>query len=434
MILSILLSCQNNEIIELPKAEQLPEVPTEIEDRDIILVLLRGLRADMSTNTAATDVFIQALGQKPQTHYTSAYTQSTSDFVSMSTILTGMYPSAIPMCGLIRAGSSHISLADQPWCARIPKDRYTLPTVLSIYGYRTHLITLDTYWHSLVTEGFQTHDAIQNKDLRTVTALAENWWQAASDRPRFLTLVTDSRLIKDSVRTDETQSHEVYLDNARKIGQSLKSLFSLVSNDRPVSIYFTSLNGVNLMERDGFDDEPVPDGESDVLLERTLHVPLLVYKDGTSGEDNREDRIVENLDIFPSIVEEIKGKSPANIQGEPLTNTAADPVAYAEFGDMFALRRQEHLLVFRGFMHDHTSLDPDLTTRLKDYRPPLFTLSKVEVDPLQKQNLRDSEYSKFQQLYKEMKDFREGPAAPPVSTFTPKQLWDLRMTPAQGYW
>ena len=172
-----------NEIIELPKTEQLPEVPTEIEDRDIILVLLRGLRADMSTKTTATDVFIQALGQK-QTHCTSAYTQSTSDFVSMSTILTGMYPSAIPMCGLIRAGSSHISLADQPWCARIQKDRIPFQRC-SIYGYRTHLITLDTYWHSLVTEGFQTHDAIQNKDLRTVTALAEKLWQAASDRPRF---------------------------------------------------------------------------------------------------------------------------------------------------------------------------------------------------------------------------------------------------------
>ena len=105
-------------------------------------------------------------------------------------------------------------------------------------------------------------------------------------------------------------------------------------------------------------------------------------------------------------------------------------MAYAEFGDMFALKRQNTCL-YLGFMHDHTSLDPDLTTRLNDYRPPLFTLSKVEVD-LTKQDLRDSEYSKFQQLYKEMKDFREGPAAPPVSTFTPKIR--SSMTPAQGYW
>ena len=431
MIFGLLLSCQTDTQLDLPPAEKLPEVPAEIQATDVVLILLRGLRADMDSDSAATQTFIDSLGKPPSTHYTSAYTQSTSDFVSTSTILTGMYPSAIPMCGLIRAGSSHIPLSDQPWCAKIPEDRYTLPTVLSIYGYRTHLITLNAYWHSLINAGFQSDQNIQDSTLSTAVSSAQEWWKAAADRPRFLTLVTDGRLIEDSVQSDQKQTRERYLQNAAELGQSLKPLLELSTSDRPLSIYIASLNGVSLLESTGFDDEPVPDGESDVLLERTLHVPLLVYSNTAPQQD---DTIVENLDIFPSIISAIGGQPPANIQGQPFERASEDPHAYAEFGDMFALRRSEHLLVFRGFLHDHTSLDPDLTTRLKDYRAPLFTLSKVKDDPYQAQNLRDAEFGTFQQFYKELKNIREGRAAPPVSTFSPKQLWDLRMTPAQGYW
>lgn len=428
-IILFFLGC-SSQSVTLLEADQLPQVATEIQQKDVILVLIRGLRADLNTEFQPTTAFIDAIDTVPSHHYLSAYTQSTSDFVSTSSILTSMYPSAVPMCGIIRAGSDQISLDDQPWCSRIPEDRYTLATVLSIYGYRTHLLSLDTHWHTLVTAGFQTDQALKKKSLEDMIANAQSWWAAAADRPRFLMLILDDRLMQHQVYDNKAEARAHYLEKTKSLGSELRSLFSLTS-DRPQSIYMTSLNGINLMEIDGFNDEPVPDGESDVLTERTLHVPLMIF-DGS--DPSTEDTVVENSDIFPSIIDSIGGKSPANIQGQPLRKAETNPFSYSEFGDMFALRRGEHLLVFRGFLHDHTSLDPDLSTRLSNYQPDFFTLSNVKNDPYQANNLQSSNQKIFENLYTEMKSIRADVAAPPVNQFTPKQLWDLRMTPAQGYW
>ena len=147
---------------------------------------------------------------------------------------------------------------------------------------------------------------------------------------------------------------------------------------------------------------------------------------------------VELLDLFPTLASLAGATRPARLQGDDLFAEAPDdnPISYAEFGDMLALREGDHLLTFRCYLHNGTSLDPELTHRFEnaDLTGEFFSLHNIQADPMQQKNLQGQELSKLQSMRNDLLAQRKGPGAPPPEALGDEQLKALRLTPALGYW
>ncbi len=80
--------------------------PTPQEDvqPDIVLVLTSGLREDTDDHRA-TSLLLETTGVQPGLRFTAAYSQTVQPYISLGSMLTGRYPSAIPLCGVSRTPS-----------------------------------------------------------------------------------------------------------------------------------------------------------------------------------------------------------------------------------------------------------------------------------------------------------------------------------------
>ncbi len=456
---------------------------------DIVVVLLEDLRADVLPPAAARALLEEAGIEG--TSLPSAYAQSVHEFLSLGSLLTGRYVSAIPLCS--RPGSSERGrpVRSLPWCVRPPPSSPTLGEVPQLYGYRAALFTADLPDAALLVHGWRHEDLpADGRDEppeeavdRTWEGLATRaaaWWNEDPGRPRLLVLeaplmvpALEERWVQVYFDRDlpaEEKARRIaadpdrygrlapdmpwpfrdaaflearrreYLAAARHAGRGIRSALESLPTDRPRGLVLTSLHGMSLGETTGSGTpEQTIAGRWRVLLDRTLHVPLVV--DPPAGHEVRvTDEPVELVDLFPTIAAWAGARPPADLPGRDLATAEPDPepTAYAEFADMLALRKGRWFLVFRHQDHTATSLDPKLTWHLRnslagEYRDS-FHLHDLVADPAQAHDLFRPEDPVFLELRQDLLALRTGPAAPPSGALDPERVQALRDAGALEYW
>ena len=203
----------------------------------------------------------------------------------------------------------------------------------------------------------------------------------------------------------------------------------------------SSLHGLSLLEPQGFNDEPVDTWDHNTLLDRTLRVPLLLAGPGIPAEGATQEQIVELADLFPTFATLAGATPPAELHGEDLLaiTSPGDPRAwaYAELGDMLTVRQADLMLVFRTFLHDRPSLDPELDKLLRESHPsqvPFYTMHDVVADPGQHVDLCRSQPRELDRMRALMQAIRNGPGAVAPDSMDAQKVWDLRMSRTQSYW
>lgn len=455
----LLLGCQ--EPVTAPVAPATTVGEAKAEAPDLVLLLVTGLRAGGDGAEAA---FWSGMGRTPRLRFANAYAQASAPFTSLGSLLTGRYVGSIPMCGRLLAGERAPTEAQQAWCARIPEDRHTLPEVLGVYGYHSALVTAGVPGAKALATGFQKHSTAESWD--GAVSAAVDWWTESPRAPRLLVVVLGDGgkqiLGRDElprfperklqwlepvsadiaqIAVDPDTALGAYKAGAAQAGRHLGSVLAAVTSDsaRPTWTIAGSTSGVSLTERSGFHSSPVPLLTDNLLLERTIHVPLGIFGPGSESVAEVVAPIVELVDVFPTMAAWAGAVVPAGAIGTDLTaEPRADGLAYGEFGDMLSVREGEHLLVFRCTLHNATSLDPGITTRLVDDRAAVpsqfYSLHDVVQDPLQRTDVRASEPEVFDAMRRQLIALRTGPAAIPDGAISPERLWALRMAPSDGYW
>jgi arylsulfatase A-like enzyme len=457
------------------------EEATSAVQPDLILFLVDGLRDGAGPLGRAADALRAELDDEGRHRFTAAYTQSIEPYVALGSLLSGRYPSAIPLCG--RPHYTGRESAD-PWCLPLPEPVHTLPEVLGYYGYETAFFSTVAPDHPSLIRGFGTKGVpdpgAANTELTVLHQSAQVWWEAHAGAPRLL--VVQAPLDLGSLRPlildidhgafatawgqeranplpntdpdrykqpyggdapDWSRVDQAYDALAAEAGAGIQSLLSSLSDlgtevERPRWVVTTSLRGVSLGELSGTEHaEQLVPAEASLLLERTVHVPLDVYHEG--GSEDTVDYPVELVDIAPTFYALGQAVLPVEGAGQDLLGPApASPRAYAEYGDMLLLRRGTDLVNFRAERHGTSSLSPTLTLALVDpqhtERPGTFRLSRVSTDPNQEHDLSRSNEASVKMFQAELVEIRQGVGAPPPDALTPervKQLQDLR---ANGYW
>ncbi len=426
------------------------------ERPDIVLVAFSGLRAGHGSLGEAQRALMEAVGVEPVMSAISAYAQSISPHVSLGSLLTGMYPSAIPLCGPF-AGVEN-DLAERPWCFYLPPTRSTIAEVLSVYGYSTLLLGSSPHLLLSLDEGFQDHFwADAHEPWASVITEFQRWWRANDTTPRFVLLQpgidtfdpTTSETGEDPVSGSDTQALERrYVRMATVAGRNLSQVLDILrdgSSHRPWWLWITSTNGISLAETSGPSDadrqqilRQLGSVGSSIVLERTIHVPLQAWTSCSVKTRHQVARPVQLVDVFPSIAAIAGAMPPADLQGSDLLSNPVsdDSLAFSEFGDMLALRQGNLLLTFRCYLHDRTSLDPEVTDRLvhESVEAENYALHDVVADPFQHGNLLNQEWSRALSMREQLIDFRRGPGALPAESLVQPRLDQLRLTPSQGYW
>ena len=430
-----------------------PLVEASVAAPDIVLALVSGVRSDGQAGQA----FLDATDVKGL-RFSTTYSQSPSTFASLGSILTGRYVAAIPMCGLLLEGDRSHRDDQQAWCAEIPAAQNTLAEVLGIYGYRTGFFTADLTGAARLSHGFQTQS--HHSAWSDATEAASAWWKQSDTQPRLMVVVLsdgegdvlqsdalprfperkyqwleplDPRIGKVSLSEEAVGT--AYVQAARRAGTSLGGLLGGLGDVRPRWSVVGSTNGMSLTERGGFFDAQVPLLQNNILVDRSIRVPMMLSGPGLQA--GQSDAIVQWVDVFPTLAAVAGVVAPAGQPGVDLRTTVGGP-AYAEFGDMLSLRMDDDLLVFRCTQHNATSIDPGLTRVLTDPQQAspgqFYSLYNVRQDPMQNQNVQGSSATKFERLHNGMIQLRTGVAAVPSEAITPERLWSLRMAPSDGYW
>jgi hypothetical protein len=221
------------------------------------------------------------------------------------------------------------------------------------------------------------------------------------------------------------------------LGRALKVVQS--ESRRDSWSFVGSLGGVNLTSRSGFSGSPVPLLTDNLLLDRTVHVPLALFGSRTLDVSAQAAGLVELVDLFPTLMSMAGAVAPAGLAGSDLRKASPEEaVAYAEFGDMLFLRQGRRAITFRCTLHNATSLDPGITSRLLDDQAALgtelYALHDVVTDPMQRHELRGEQPAVFNAMRKRLISLRTGAAAIPKGEVSPERLWQLRMAPSDGYW
>ncbi|MES2644953.1 MAG: hypothetical protein V4850_36035 [Myxococcota bacterium] len=477
---------------EAPSVSPVPVAVANASAPDLVLLLPSGLRADPPGAPGPEAQFIEALGigalGEPTQRFTAAYAQSAATYVSLGSIFTGRYPTSIPLCGLFTDGVSAVetrtvqgnALANRLWCADIPASVPTLPEVLALYGYRTAYAVAGVPGAAGLARGFAEvetvpFDADTGTDWPALARWAGAWWSANADAPRLLVVTTaDLQLVDrpavldrmgirlmlgetvplpDPARSDADPAEvaRIYGDVAHAAGAGLATVVDALEStpgreapnreSRARWVFAAATNGVSLIETSGFFQMAVPVASTSYMLDRTARVPLLVYAPpGGAGRGGESRRIVELLDLVPTLTNLAGAVAPARLPGVDLfagpVSGTGDEYAYAEFGDTLLYRKGDHEVLFRAYLHHGTVLDPQLDERLRDgTNHKYFTVHDVQRDPWQRDNLVFSRSDLFQALRTGLTRVRTGPAAPPPGTWDdPQRLWEIRMARSHGYW
>jgi arylsulfatase A-like enzyme len=237
---------------------------------------------------------------------------------------------------------------------------------------------------------------------------------------------------------------QAYTAASARLGAQLRDTLRGLGADtgpRDRLVVVSSLHGLSLLEPEGFNDEAVDPFDHNVLLDRTTHVPM-VFTGSAAPEGFAElHQVVELADLLPTIAPLAGATPPAGLHGEDLlaVEGSGDPQAwaYAELGDMLMVRRGDHMLLFRTFLHDRSSLDPELDALLAESTPgqePFWTFHDVLLDPGQQRDLVPHRPPELSQLRGLMLAVRQGPGAVPPEFLDPEKVWELRMTRIQSYW
>ena len=391
---------------------------------DIVLILVSRLRAD----AGAEQALMEGLDRRPSHRFQAAYAQSPDDLPSVGSILTGRYPSAVPICGLKPADS------EQPWCAQLPASRHTLPDVLSLYGYQTALFSdrspligpriRDRFAHA-------SEIPLHGDPLATLQAQASRWW-AQAPSPRLLTIFTSALDLRLAPETDDLPA--LYRQEARALGEGLGGL--LAELDGSPWVVLAGSRGINLGEPGGYEGESQVPLSPPVILDRYVHVPLMIFDPTHQGRPRGIDTPVELIDIFPTLATLSGATPPAGLPGDDLLGALQEGTTYSELGDMLAVRQGGTMLTLRTYQHHGCALDPALTDALADLplAGPHFLLHDVRRDPMQTDDLLTQRLQQAQSLREVMISLRSGAAAPAPEAITPARIWEYRMSASQGYW
>lgn len=456
-------------------APQPPNAPASADALpDLVLIALDGVRADVRPAEDQTAILLKAFPEAPLVQFDSAFATSASASTSFGSMLTGRYPAAIPLCR-VREGAA-VSGVARPWCSLLPDTRASLPDIVAAYGYDTAFFSTEDVGFDTFANRFQTAarvDLPAGKDLPVLAGAAGEWWAAHADHPRLLVIhlntlanavdishlrATDMPPISpESARASLVASgSEGPAPDMVAFGAKMREHYSAALHEmvaplaeavrrltpaagRPTWTILTSLFGANLGETTGFKSWRIGIDNRQYLLERTLHVPLVVW--GPKQETSDSHGLVELTDIVPTLLSRVGAVFPAGAHGRDLLSAAADttPWAYAEFGDMLSVRQDALRLTLRTYVHDSSSLDPTLTESAKALTLDRnWTVHDVVSDPLQAHNLAignaEPHRDAVTTLHRTMLTVREGPGAPPPDQITPEKLWALRMSAGQGYW
>ena len=416
-----------------------PEAPPPVarvagsaEQPDIVILVASGLRADTS-EPGAEAVFYEALGHEPSTRFSAAYAQSCTPHTSFGSMLTGRYPSSIPLCAMV-SGSSLTPAAQQPWCSTLPPGTTGMAEVAKAYGYSTGAYVAD------VTKGYSS-------DWEVLEETAAAWWSEHSGPRLYLVMVSDLHMLQyrpsvalrpepdkaERERIDLAAVAEDYRRVTRSVGEGLSRVLDVLpSDDRWV--FVTSTNGLSLGERTGVKSDHLGAVTHGIIVDRTVRVPLAILEPAPGRGE--VDDVVELIDLVPTIAELVGGVAPAGLTGRSLLASGPDPApyAYAEFGDMLSLREGSDFLALRWFLHNASSLDLRLTDGLLEATigSDAFTLHDVERDPLQEEDLVMEQPERAEELRALMVEVRTGPGAPPETDRS--RIEPLQLQSADGYW
>lgn len=416
--------------------------PTRDIPPDLVLVLIGGLRADLTAEEHAAADFYEPLSDLPAVRFHNAYAPTPSPLLSLVSTLSGRYPTQIPFCGVRRDPAV---MDELPWCAALPEREATAPSILKLYGYSTALLTDGILGAELLSGEFdlahhqgQPH-ANDPTDWTALAATAQRWWLDNDTQPRLLVIAVGDLLLEhktDSALqglTSPQETHGHYARLAKQSGASLRALLAGLSGTRPRWGFIAGANGISLSETTGFNHaNPVPPFSNGVLLERTLHVPLMMIGD----ESRVESALVGLTDVAPTLLSLAGAALPAGIPGQDLRTPRRDPWAYSQFGDMRSLRVGDHLLTFRGYIHGSAALDPAVAQALQHAlgNSNQHRLHDVVRDPYQRIDLSLTAPERLSTLHKKLVLIETTHAAPPEAIQSPEALEVLRARPELGYW
>jgi hypothetical protein len=416
-----------------------------------VLVLVDGLRADPPGEAAAEAALVEAASLDDPVRFERAYAQSPSARLGLRSLLSGRYPAAIPVCLPAEGGEAGDGLE----CVEVPDSRPMLQEVLSAYGYHTALFELDVAsWTDLPprlalepavgpTRGFgATGQVTLDEWAGGASPGIQSWWAQHADSPRFLLVrgalgsvelaeacdaFQQGHPLGASAATPEENAgvEGAYRQAAVRAGAFVASLErDLTAGAGGRWLLLGSLYGMNLTRLEGTQANQLGCPTHRHLLERNLHVPLWVEG---AGDSPRADGVVQLIDVVPTLVAAAGAVPPAGLPGRGLfTASDEDDAAYAEFGDMLALRQGARMVTVRCFQHGTTALDPGLTDLVEHDLAGLraggegqapqgrceLRLHDVERDYFQVHDLAESDGAALLAGFERLVALRRGPAAP----------------------
>lgn len=495
-VLALLVACAPSTTPAPQEAAPAPAV--EVADQpDLLLVLVGGLRSPLPEGPGASAALLEAAAaREPRLSYSSMYAQSVVPWLSLGSALTGRYVASLPLCTKPKRLDGPL-----PFCTELPRWAPTMGEVLGLYGYRTGLVVVDQPELAALGRGFDLVHAPRDADpsqgwtgWTSGVAAARSFWTDPDPRPKLLVVVgllndtgfqhkewsrhdadPPSAAEQDAlfVRHPDLQGRlppgrsfplarpevvetgrRFYVAGARWVGEQLAPLLGEVGDED--WLFVGGLHGVSLGETHGsHSPEQLVVGTSQVLLDRTLRTPLWVWGPVPEGLPASVEAPVEVLDLLPTVAGLAGAVPPAQLPGRDLLHSAADPdphrAVYAEYGDMLALRKGRHLVVFRPQQHGITSASPEITEMLEGALPTgaspvpgggrsedlddFWRLHEVGRDPAQADALPlGAEAGPFPPAARALWQHRTGPAAPPVARLSAEELQTLRQKGALHYW
>jgi hypothetical protein len=381
------MGCGPDLTVEAPDPVASPgtAVPSEPLQPDLVVVLVSGLRADPPGEPGAEAAFLEPFADEITVLATAAYAQSPDPVVSLGSVLTGRYPSAIPICGSVRRGEG--SGLEEAWCHRLPEGVESLPGVLAHYGYRSALV------HSLgpvpgLAEAFDLELAVEPGATAwdTVRGPVDTWWDGMDVSPRLLVLQlgdldlprrpellaalgpeaqdwaglgplapalapgrprAQERLpprrppctplagqqVGEPVVWDALAGGEVDHERQRselltitrveaaRLGRALHRELALLDSGRPRVVVLAGLHGMSIGELGGTLADEAELLWSDRVVDRTVHVPLAIV--APAGAPPRVvDQPVELVDLLPTLLARAGAVFPHGVPGQDLLGPA----------------------------------------------------------------------------------------------------------------
>jgi hypothetical protein len=246
---------------------------------------------------------------------------------------------------------------------------------------------------------------------------------------------------RDKIKTPEATNVALYAERVGALAAPLKRVLSAQLPHRRRLTFVGGINGINLDEPSGFSGRDVEPGTQDLLLDRTVHVPLALFDSAATNVTALVEHPVELIDLFTTLANQAEIPPPARASDEDLLQPAEahgehGPVAYMEYGDMLAIRHGDMLLTFRAFFHHASALDPAVTESLLDdnFKPAKYALHHVAENPMQNDNMFGARKAEGRRMRRHLLRIRQGEAAPGGGDLSTKHLWELRMTETSGYW